>query len=249
MKQNWKYWLKTLALLAAFAVLLHMWATTFDIFLVALGGTIRGDSYYYDQVSYWFILTIAVGMLGVLWYSYMHNFAAKRASTKIFEKYLEPIEAKWKEMEASFEEEIKDHKAVIKLLEKEAKLNLGALETQRKMIRDLEQALVGRVSEPPAGQHFDDWALDKFVEHMRATLKVKREVEGKGGWETQSAYHLYAMLMSHVTSHKRGNVAHIANYAMMTWISENYPEECEAETLRNRAEEIRDAAKATAAAE
>lgn len=237
MKQNWKYWLKTLAMLAVFAVILNVWHVAFEGWMVSLGGTIRGNSYYYSLVGYTFVVWLAVGLLGVLWYTFMHNFAAKHVGLKVFEKEFAPRKAEWDRVTGELEEALKDAQAVIKKQQKSEDSLISKLEYQKNLIRDLEKALVNQQAQPPAGQHFDDWALDKFVEHMRATLQVKRDVDGKGGWEGTHEYQTYALLMGHVTSNKRGNLAHIANYAMMTWVHENYPEECGNEFLRKQAEQ------------
>lgn len=76
-------------------------------------------------------------------------------------------------------------------------------------------------------RHFDDWALDQFVEQMRATLKAKRD-KGFAGWNDNAEIEALQALCYEQNEKAEPNYIHVANYAMFCWMRDAFPAECEA---------------------
>lgn len=68
------------------------------------------------------------------------------------------------------------------------------------------------VATPPAEQHPDDIAVDRFAEAMKAKLKWEREQRNRSGWQAMSAADLSRILYEHLP---KGDPVDVANLSMM----------------------------------
>lgn len=73
-----------------------------------------------------------------------------------------------------------------------------------------------RLAAPPAPDHADDLAVDRFADAMKAKLKWEREERGRGGWQNMSAEELSKILVDHLP---KGDPVDVANLAMMLSIN------------------------------
>lgn len=88
-----------------------------------------------------------------------------------------------------------------------------ALRENERLLTQLATLEASRPATPPAEQHADDTAVDRFAEAMKAKLAKKRD-EGRGGWDgpTCSAEILSDLLRQHV---EKGDPLDVGNLAMM----------------------------------
>lgn len=75
-----------------------------------------------------------------------------------------------------------------------------------------EFACSALVATPPAEQHPDDIAVDRFAASMKEKLKWEREQRNRSGWQAMSAADLSRILYEHLP---KGDPVDVANLSMM----------------------------------
>ena len=89
-------------------------------------------------------------------------------------------------------------------------LGLGLSNLDGDMLIDrIRSALVAT---PPAEQHPDDIAVDRFAASMKEKLKWEREQRNRSGWQAMSAADLSRILYEHLP---KGDPVDVANLSMM----------------------------------
>lgn len=218
-KGSWKNVAKSFAFLVGFVFVLNAVDFTFELWLNFLGGTLRGNSEYYKLAFYYGIVFFGVGFFGVHYYGWFHKFTARVVGVPIVEKHAEKLI----EENNKLQEQILDLTAAnISLNETNDRL----MSENKTLLADYQVLYKAHFENVPA-QHFDDWALDQFVAQMRATLARKRE-DDFGGWnDTANPEDLrLQMLLQANKGEGYFNAVHVANYAMMVWVRDAFPEEC-----------------------
>lgn len=109
-------------------------------------------------------------------------------------------------------------------------------ETERKIVGDLttanlmKQAFVDAAQfaatvAPDKPEHFDDWAVDQFALEMKKVLAHKR-AEGRSGWNTDAEVDNLDFLCADHANMSEPNFVHVANYAMMVWVRNQFANAC-----------------------
>lgn len=219
-KGSWKNTAKSFAFLVGFAVVLNVISFTLDLWLTFLGGALRGNSEYYKLAFYYGIVFFGVGFAGINYYGWFHKFMAKIWGVPVVEKHAEKLIEENKNLQEKALELTAANQSLVGTndrLTAEYNALKGAYDEL------MENFLVSK----PA--HFDDWALDQFVVQMRAMLARKRE-DDFGGWNDQANVEDLRLQMILQANKGEGyfNPVHVANYAMMLWVRDAFPEECKA---------------------
>lgn len=219
-KGSWKNTAKSFAFLVGFAVVLNVISFTLDLWLTFLGGALRGNSEFYRLAFYYGVVFFGVSFAGIHYYGWFHKFMAKIWGVPVVEKHAEKL--------------IEENKSLQEKALELTAANQSLVGTNDRLTAEYN-ALKGAYDElmenflisKPA--HFDDWALDQFVVQMRGTLARKRE-DDFGGWNDQTNVEDLRLQMILQANKGEGyfNPVHVANYAMMLWVRDAFPEECKA---------------------
>ena len=217
-KGSWKNTAKSFAFLVGFMLILNAVDFTLDLWLTFLGGALRGNSEFYKLAFYYGIVFFGVGFAGIHYYGWFHKFIAKIWGVPIVEKHAEKL----------IEENNKLQEQILDLTAANTSLNETNERLQKShviLMGAYDDLMAVTLRNEPA--HFDDWALDQFVIQMRAMLARKRE-DDFGGWNhTANPEDLrLQMLLQANKGEGYFNAVHVANYAMMVWVRDAFPEEC-----------------------
>ena len=99
------------------------------------------------------------------------------------------------------------------MMHKELRITLGQMAFVEEAV---STALRAASITPPAPEHPDDLAVDRFAVAMKAKLKWEREERGRSGWQAMTEADLSRLLVEHLP---KGDPVDVANFCMM--LSEN----------------------------
>lgn len=221
-KVSWKDSAKAFALLVGFVFVLNAVSFTFDMWMTFLGGALRGNSDFFKLAFYYGLIFGGVGFAGVAYYAWFHRFSAKVYGLPLVNEHANKLIAENEKLAEAVLEEMEANRSL-------TKTNDRLSENYRLLLDSYEELLATHLTGETKPRHFDDWALDQFVTQMRATLRRKRE-DDFGGWNDQATEQDLRLHMIGQANKGAGmgNMVHIANYAMMVWVRDAFPEECKA---------------------
>ena len=242
-----KHVLIALGYLALISLGLNGFDLAADIAYEAVMKVIRDEGKIMTAV-YTVVSTLGIGWLIVTVFAMFSAYMTKYEGKPLLEKYQKELEAGWLEEKTAIENKLLEYDRVYELNLKmyrdqtgELKSALDQLRRARatgqsleKMAASLEEQLRDAKEElkilrgpleSGEAKHFDDQALDWFVVQMRAKLKKRRE-DGVAGWNYPDLCTVETLRDSATAQFDMGNYVNAANYTMMTWVRDAYPEEC-----------------------
>lgn len=241
--------LKSLGFLVLLALGLNVFNVSADVawdtILSAFDGELQWSTALYTVVC-----AVGVAMVTLQIWVWFSTFSAKLHGKPVLDAYHKQVEADWADTRKAIEGKLIECASSNDKYREENRLvneELGrvrndlhrARATGRKLEEELNEAkdelkvLRGPLELAPvtagcanvSAMHFDDWALDQFTLQMRATLKRKRD-EGSTGWNLAEECSLEELVSSASYHMDAGKDVHAANYLMMHWVRNAFPEEC-----------------------
>ncbi|ATW58042.1 hypothetical protein CNR34_00109 [Pseudomonas phage nickie] len=191
-------------------------------FVDALDGDIKWVTFLYMV-----LVAIALGMLTLKTFEWLHKQIAETRGMKYFKAAIEKHTAELNKHQKEIEDKILEYSKNNKELHN---ANLMLADELRKVKAELYAERKPVMVE----QHFDDWALNQFVTQLRAKLKRKRGM-GRAGWNDCQITILHDLLVEEVESLnvEKMDMVDIGNYAMMCWMRDAFPVECESAALKS----------------
>lgn len=174
-----------------------------------------------------FVYAIAC-VVGIAWltftvFSMFSAYTASWVGKPLLEKMHRELETKWHEEKSAIENKLIEYANVY---EDYVAVNEQLAEELR--VANEELKVLRGPLELGKAKHFDDQALDWFVNQMRGKLARKR-LEGRSGWHKvdEVSHDTLEELILEEASSSNTNYVNVANYAMFCWVRDAYPEECE----------------------
>lgn len=210
---------------------LLMFAAALIAFEIGLKALVESWSQYLDgevalkSALFMIVVQVGLGMVALKVFEWLHKLVAETRGMKYFKEAVDKHGEELRERHKEIEDKL------IEFATANESLKISNDELHDALVRanDTIELMLAEQNRPPfvVEQHFDDWALNKFVEQMRATLKYKREQGGRSGWNDNADVASLEDLCYKENGKAGPNFIHVANYAMFVWVRDNFPAECE----------------------